>query len=69
MEDGRLVGAKTEVVHGYDKAIEAEALGLKAAIEFVDWFRDCRNTTEMVSYPNFVSLDFHIFLPFCPYFF
>jgi hypothetical protein len=47
MEDGRLVGAKTEVVHGYDKAIEAEALGLKAAIEFVDWFRDCRNTTEM----------------------
>jgi hypothetical protein len=47
MEDGRLVGAKTEVVHGYDKAIEAEALGLKSAIEFVDWFRDCRNTTEM----------------------
>jgi ribonuclease HI len=47
MEDGRLVGAKTKVVHGFDKAIEAEALGLKAAIELVDFFRDCRNTIEI----------------------
>jgi hypothetical protein len=47
MEDGRLVRAKTKVVHGFDKAIEAEALGLEVAIEFVDFFKDRRNTMEM----------------------
>jgi hypothetical protein len=35
-EDGELVGARTKVIHGFDDVVEAEAMGLEAAIEMGD---------------------------------
>jgi ribonuclease HI len=49
LDDGRLVGARTKVVEGFDAAIEAEALGLEAAVEMADLFRERKVIIEMDS--------------------
>jgi ribonuclease HI len=46
-EDGRVVGARTKVVRGFDDAVEAEAMGLEEAIEFVKIYRNHTIIIEM----------------------
>jgi ribonuclease HI len=46
-DDGELVGARTKVVYGVEEAVEAEAMGLEAAIEMRDRIQDREVIIEM----------------------